>query len=50
MLKAFLIGLDGVLRIWATAQDTGAEQAAGLPSGSIKQVAFATPYQSACPP
>ncbi|MCB0107816.1 MAG: HAD-IA family hydrolase [Caldilineaceae bacterium] len=41
MHKAFLTDLDGVIRIWHPTQDTDAENTVGLPSGAIKQVAFA---------
>lgn len=41
-MKALLIDLDGVIRIWPTSQDQNAEDAVGLPTGAIKRVAFAT--------
>ncbi len=40
MIKAFLTDLDGVIRIWHPTQDSDAENTVGLPSGSIKRVAF----------
>jgi putative hydrolase of the HAD superfamily len=41
MLNALLTDLDGVIRIWRATQDSDAERTVGLPSGAIKQVAFA---------
>ncbi len=46
MLKALLIDLDGVLRIWHTDNDERAEQATGLPKGAILEAAFADPLLS----
>ncbi len=40
MIKALLIDLDGVIRIWHPSQDSDAETAVGLPTGAIKRVAF----------
>jgi putative hydrolase of the HAD superfamily len=42
MIKAILIDLDGVLRLWNPEQDRQAEQAAGLPAGAIRRVAFSS--------
>lgn len=41
MLKALLLDLDGVLRVWHTDNDARAEQATGLPRGAILEAAFA---------
>ena len=41
MIKALLIDLDGVIRLWPATQDADAEIAVGLPDGAIKRVAFA---------
>lgn len=40
MINVLLIDLDGVLRIWGPQQDTDAEQATGLPPGTIRRIAF----------
>ena len=42
MVRAVLIDLDGVVRIWRPERDARAEIAAGLPSGAIRRAAFAT--------
>ena len=41
MLRALLIDLDGVIRLWNPAIDLAAEQATGLPAGALRQAAFA---------
>lgn len=39
-LRALLLDLDGVLRIWSVESDRRAEEASGLPVGSIRRAAF----------
>jgi putative hydrolase of the HAD superfamily len=41
MIKALLVDLDGVLRIWDAENETQAERAGGLPAGAIRGAAFA---------
>ncbi len=41
MIKALLIDLDGVIRLWHTDNDARAEQVTGLPAGAILEAAFA---------
>jgi putative hydrolase of the HAD superfamily len=41
MLRALLIDLDGVVRLWRSQEDPAAENAFGLPPGSVRRVAFA---------
>jgi putative hydrolase of the HAD superfamily len=40
MIRAILVDLDGVIRIWSPEKDRQAEQAAGLPGGAIWKAAF----------
>lgn len=40
MLKALLLDLDGVLRVWRADNAAYAEQATGLPAGAILEAAF----------
>lgn len=44
MLRALLIDLDGVVRLWEPRADAHAEQAAGLPAGAIGRAAFAPEF------
>jgi len=39
-LRALLIDLDGVVRLWSPGNDRRAEEAAGLPAGAIRRAAF----------
>ena len=41
MLRALLIDLDGVIRLWRSQEDPAAEASFGLPPGSVRRVAFA---------
>ena len=41
MIRALLIDLDGVVRLWRADDDARAEQLAGLPAGAILEAAFA---------
>lgn len=41
MLRALLIDLDGVIRLWRSQEDPAAEATFGLPAGTVRQVAFA---------
>jgi FMN phosphatase YigB (HAD superfamily) len=41
MLRALLIDLDGVIRLWRSQENPAAEAAFGLPPGSVRRVAFA---------
>lgn len=40
-IRALLIDLDGVIRLWRVQEDPAAEAAFGLPSGTIRRIAFA---------
>lgn len=41
MLRALLIDLDGVIRLWRSQEDPAAEASFGLPPGSVRRIAFA---------
>jgi putative hydrolase of the HAD superfamily len=41
MIKALLVDLDGVLRVWDAENETQAERAGGLAPGAIRRAAFA---------
>lgn len=41
MLRALLIDLDGVIRLWRSQGDPASEASFGLPPGSVRRVAFA---------
>lgn len=41
MLRALLIDLDGVIRLWRSQEDPAAEASFGFPPGSVRRVAFA---------